>query len=1361
MLKVTSHDYNFYKLVTYINNPVCASDFIQTLQSFRSKLSLRWVEPLMKEDTVSCLSSVWFVLFKLAENDDPTIRISVFSTIGAFIFGLSPFVPYHLMKGFEIAIQNIKYTSQASISILSSFLHVANLISIADLDDFVSSCPVLPHFSVDVSVFIQHVPHLIPLMSKLSVSFHQAFLRSLLISLGRNPNHSFVDSIFRLILLNPNQLMNDFIEFVTSNSLFSTLLALAPFIINNGELYKLLNEDTITLITHNSLKILSTSSSTLTDVERACSYLSALYQNNDETSRESLKKLINESLSKSLFPPHFQKVLLVLPNDLVDLRYDPSDTNSVKCSKIKSIGLLLQRNHYNKNSGEIILALEEYSLLEGDVFTTFVNVLNQSLYFLKGINDIALSNIIDSVLNSERRTWVQDIAVIRLLVTIGLDYGSSLVPKFEEKCLNIVFRSSMSNHSELSKISTESIKHFSTHDNLDRILRIMISVDLLDIDSAIKCLNVLLSLIEEFDPKLFIRFQPIIVELLYFHRSFVLAGLCFRFLLETKYSNVPFDLQEICLDWIIRMYKSATQNDCIIPSPLKCEQLPYVITTIETDIVASVIPSCQSLLDPLIWTFLYYVFLYEDSQKAQIIQLLYYLCPIFPERIIPLISRLCKGDISLEMDSMIKKVYDVFSSASSLTIVSSCCEFFSQYNCQYIDNVVQRVESILKNTKILSPSILYSFYSFLISKSRDFNNRLIDCSLDIMDEFEAQLFLYKASKISPSELYSFLISKPLNSWPFHEQFFQSIFDENDSVFDIILTDEMGDSCLKFILNRRNRFSIKNIDHFFAKNSYKQKRFINIDNNQAYSHKIISQVLSDERDFITEYKIPSEFCILSFFSHSTIRLTDSLFHQYVNFVIKSNVTNMQLILSIIDYSIKHNIHLEVNDLHSLLKTKNSKIYEKLLPVFKSMYGDLFSDISNDSYQLSYLSDHSISYSDLMVSLKPNYYLENFIGYIKPKKSIISTLITCTKRFLFSSDLIKKCIKELFDQKLEFSSKSLILFVRLVRFTVINYSFEQLEFVLNYLIENINSFSPAVLREISYLLNDISLNESRIVMQFETFEKNISRYPLFSPFLAYSYNLYGLGQRISKGSLIDQINSDIPSVNLSALRSLQRLISPPYKMHSWSSFVDCLPSFTLTIMQNMNKPCYGNVYKLILEKTISHEYFQTIRSSFLKKCLDIVFRPINEPTFCGFAQLIPKITSLIGSPFPQYLKYIDNIREYVYYNTIIPNILFEYYTFMLQSPQNKERRIDINLEMIQVLRKLFFADSSISNATLFIDSILQLENTNDKIDIICGIIFACASKFTSKLLIRIISKNPNAIKSDLIKSRLKEMSYIGEI
>ena len=144
MSKVALIDPNFKVIFDYLSNPqsdITILTLSQSLQDLRKQINLNWYSKFLQYDHISYLAEIWEALFQLladSASDDPGLRISIFKTLGALIFALSPFIPFTTVASFLSAIQNKPSNPHLSIAIISCFCHISQFVSPLNFDSFIS-----------------------------------------------------------------------------------------------------------------------------------------------------------------------------------------------------------------------------------------------------------------------------------------------------------------------------------------------------------------------------------------------------------------------------------------------------------------------------------------------------------------------------------------------------------------------------------------------------------------------------------------------------------------------------------------------------------------------------------------------------------------------------------------------------------------------------------------------------------------------------------------------------------------------------------------------------------------------------------------------------------------------------------------------------------------------------------------------------------------------------------------------------------------------------------------------------------------------------------------------------------------------
>ena len=219
---------------------IAAARVSQEIIEWKATFSLRWYHQFVQDD-IKRLSYVFSLLFELTEFPDSNVTIASFNAIGALLVSISPFRSDELIKAFKSTLTGLAVSPNTSCAVIATFVFLSHQVSEHNISDFIDSTPIIHHFGADLRQFIHHIPNLIEQMDRLNLDFHQALLRSLVSSFGRNPVGAFIDSTMLLIRKYPEKLISDLLEFVESNNLDATLLAVGGPILNNKAFAKFLS----------------------------------------------------------------------------------------------------------------------------------------------------------------------------------------------------------------------------------------------------------------------------------------------------------------------------------------------------------------------------------------------------------------------------------------------------------------------------------------------------------------------------------------------------------------------------------------------------------------------------------------------------------------------------------------------------------------------------------------------------------------------------------------------------------------------------------------------------------------------------------------------------------------------------------------------------------------------------------------------------------------------------------------------------------------------------------------------------------------------------------------------------------------
>jgi len=469
---------------------------------------------------------------------------------------------------------------------------------------------VLHHFGADVTDFIKFIPRSVAHMAPLALTFHTLLLRSLLASFGRSPCHDFVRCVTLLVALNPAPLAAALMEFVLSNRLDKAVLALGPQLLAVREIAREMTPAWVEAFAEVALTALADTGASTSDFERACGTLAHIVRNAEGAGRAEMVRRIAER-KRADYPKHLHKLvllLLLLPLPFDELEVTDDDANTIKCAKLRAIARLVEASDNLEVARRALRAFRACAGLHGDGFTALVEAVNDNFCKLEGVDDACLGDLVGAILTAESGTWVQDSATLRLATTIGLDASMCLIPEFEEIVGALALRFAVSLQDDLAAAALESLRAYVNYQNIETIIGFLMTIDCFDPLRATRLLWILNALVEALSPESVSRMAGIVGDMILFYTdSPEIAGEAFLFMTKCGFFKVSKRGMETCIDWITRMYKAITHNDSAVVSPLKMAPLPLILTSGETDVVASDIASAVLSMRPLLRCYMSFI----------------------------------------------------------------------------------------------------------------------------------------------------------------------------------------------------------------------------------------------------------------------------------------------------------------------------------------------------------------------------------------------------------------------------------------------------------------------------------------------------------------------------------------------------------------------------------------------------------------------------------------------------------------------------------------------------------------------------------------------------------------------------------
>lgn len=1322
MFRVTSRDYNFFKMVSYIQEPPeKISDLVQAIQAFRSRLSLKWVEQFLYEEPENCLASVWMTLFTLSTHEDPTVRINTYNAIGALIFSLTPFVPVITMKSFCIAVssQSIQLTSTTSIAIISSFLYISHSISPSELEQFVTSAPVLYHFSVDISEFIQHIPKMIPLMEPLGEQFQQPLLRSLLTSFGRNPNHHFVLSVAALVSLNPQPLLSSLMEFVLSNKLNQAILSLGPHLLANSKIFPLIQKEYIQHFINVALEILHTEQTNMNDFEQACGTLSVIVEHLDGDEYSSFLAKIEDS-KLSQYPKHFQRLLLQLPTQYDKLIINTDDQNSLKCAKLRAIAKFVMKDNSEATCKSALLEFEKCAESTGDVFTTLIQCLADIFDLLIGSNDQLLARIISSILFSRNRSWIQDSAVLKLLKSIDLDDGSKLIHGYEKLAIDLTLSFAMAPHDELAEQAADLLAEYATYDSINEIIMFLQYADIFATNSTMRYVYILNSLLDHFPRSYFKPFAEIVTELIIIHENQVVVGEAFRFLYRCDHFNVSQEVVNTAIDWICRMYRSMTQNEPIVTSPLKNKDpLQNLITTVETDVVANNIIDQKDSMLPLFYCYQYFAKYAKISNHISM-SFAQQLVRLFPDQIIKM-SPTIYVKRTPEFNEFAHIVSNIFTTESSFNTAAVCCDLLCDATIEERMSVKETVISLMKNPKLTNGENIYSFYKFLHITDTEKSGGLLEEASKRARGIDEILLNLCLDKLDQETFAKFAESTDFNNWPLKNKLFLDYIENKNTIkIKISNFDILDDKHWNYYIQHAEKFETQQFEEYKATHRHKIARYIPHENVRTFKvDPIPTDVTKDASilpSIINNSYVHNESLASYFFINTKYKITQEQF----NFIV-SQITSTSAAINALNYSYENGIKLAEETILNLIKIENPEVRRLLA---RQIYKTEQITSQLDQYKTSPLSCQEFTFTDLYYALDQDEFLKSYQSSFKVKSSNVLKLCYLIRLFNFSMDSLMPFIQSLIDSiDSNTSAKRTVSILRVTHLAVsMFYKSIPVEFMqkLNTkLAIYLNCDISIIYKEISSIFEytfPVAKPIPQLIAMCDAFDKLAYKSSVFivPQTLAYAKHLIG-STRINKAGYVDQLLSEIPSIKIHALKSVQLLFD---SSQGWAIFYSMFSTFSAVFSEKCTTPLICPILAQMANQLLSNIFFDKIQKDYISHILPKLFSQPNLPWFNDLTMPTITFVQKFNPPGSLYTKFVDGILNTKPYDPKASQLYRFYASWLYNNERSTSRKSDILLEEIQVLTKMLATSPSMENVVALVDALKLDPEGYDPVFILIG-------------------------------------------
>ena len=712
---------------------IAAARVSQEIIEWKATFSLRWYHQFVQDD-IKRLSYVFSLLFELTEFPDSNVTIASFNAIGALLVSISPFRSDELIKAFKSTLTGLAVSPNTSCAVIATFVFLSHQVSEHNISDFIDSTPIIHHFGADLRQFIHHIPNLIEQMDRLNLDFHQALLRSLVSSFGRNPVGAFIDSTMLLIRKYPEKLISDLLEFVESNNLDATLLAVGGPILNNKAFAKFLSPQKKVNLGEIVRKKTNMENITATELEQSVAIIRGLKIQEEEQFQNMSEVLRKEILNAPLKEP-LKRNLIPLLTDVEQLKPQVGDSSNIISSKIATLNSL-----GNDKDEEVLKICEQYIDNKDDVFIAVVTFL---AHYMKE----KAYKLIRKILSKDDYSWVHKMAILELIDNINQFKMHEYFPDYTNQCINFLIKCAISQQVELAKLSREVCGRFVSLNNVEQIREAILKCDFFNIMITRNILLLLNEIISHINPLPMRCFIGIILELIEFNYDANYLSECFEFLSHFPgYVSYNKNVENICVKKMQQVYYSYTQER-LFPSNnqfgVSIEKddtyTKPILSSITTDIVADASLVFFDFLKPLKTCLEYLASI--KVQAANNIPILNKLLLLFPKEILPLMtptspayanflelsstgktnsqSQTTIGSLYMntynqkdESAKMLNKVNRIFNSNRNQFVVSQCCEYYSASH-KISNEILNTVKSILDRIPIQSAAAGFNFFNLI------------------------------------------------------------------------------------------------------------------------------------------------------------------------------------------------------------------------------------------------------------------------------------------------------------------------------------------------------------------------------------------------------------------------------------------------------------------------------------------------------------------------------------------------------------------------------------------------------------------------------------------------------------------------
>ncbi|OHS96640.1 hypothetical protein TRFO_37136 [Tritrichomonas foetus] len=921
-----------------------------TLGSFRKNLSLAWLNKIKKHEPKNCLTTCIITILKYTENQDASVRVIAYGTLGAMLLCVATFDPTLFIHAFGNAVSQIPVSPRSSMAIINMFVYLSRFVSSVQLQEFIIVVPVVNHFNADISDFLKYLPQIIPLMKDLPKSFHQCILKTLLQSSSKRLNSSFTGAIMSLLSLNKPLMVSYLKKLIIESNMQSAIISLGPTLIGDREVYELLEEDGRELFLSTALNEFIREPPGFMEFEASCLTCSHFLRYAKNTDKyESLHNRIFNHLKKE-YPPHFRRLRMLLPMSLDDILKVKEDTDSMKAAQIFALASFYVDNYSKTDADQVAQFLLSFKFSRNDLYCSLIESFTKCIsLFLVNCKERYHIRLLKWILKKTNINWVHDMAVANLLCAIDCSLCCKTIPEFFQLAIQRLLEFSLSPNNRLFTASIAAIQQIVSYDTLHELLSTIIRSDWIDEFNVARRFELLYMLASIFQSEEYQIFVPIAFEcLLFFGTTNVVTHVC-NFLSKVEVKSIPSKVRRFCFNFVASNFESFTQTPMNVPVPgYKIpEPSPNFLDTIDTDIVTNPAFDHETSLAPIRNCFHFMCTLPLSVLKDT--DVFFWFCidliPLFGQEALEKAFQIQEFK-PVDEEILWKVLFKTFETTSKDSVTATCCKLLSRSLRAIPPNVDVMVEKYLIEQKSKDPDLLYYVFVLVDQLQHDKAIQSVPTMVSGLEQKIASVLLFKLVLVIGREMvntiddkyaialvqfanfydgeYTEKVLKYLNSTPFCEWplddpgmntellTFLSKNDIKQKVGDFTNLDQQH---LSFLVNHQEVFELSKFKEFIEQNPSK---FSKIDTTPFYKKNLIDPsfklqpvnetiLCSASHILKCGVIISSKGLLDSFFQFSTVKISEEHFNTIFTKTIKTQETYKYAI----QYAIRNNIKINLN------------------------------------------------------------------------------------------------------------------------------------------------------------------------------------------------------------------------------------------------------------------------------------------------------------------------------------------------------------------------------------------------------------------------------------------------------------------